>query len=85
MLDPMHIHDYDGPMAKQNTERHTPMRPIRIPDDEWKAFGSHVGDRERTRVIREFIRWYLRWPGAAHPDPPRAKETVLAPEERQDG
>lgn len=81
----MHIHPYDGPMAKQKTEGHTPMRPIRIPDDEWKAFGSYVGDRERARVIREFIRWYLRWPDAAQPEPPRAKETVRAPEESQDG
>lgn len=70
----MHIHDYAGPMAKQNTERHTPLRPLRIPDDEWKPLGEAVGDRERTRVIREFIRWYLRWPGAKLPTRPAASK-----------
>lgn len=77
----MHIHTYPGGMAKQNTENHTRLRQIRVPDDEWTAFGAYVGDRERTRVLREFMRWYLRWPGASHPEPPRAKETVLPPDE----
>lgn len=65
-------------MAKQRTEGHTPLRQLRIPDDEWQALGAYVGDRERTRVVREFIRWYLRWPGATQPEPPRAKEAVVA-------
>jgi hypothetical protein len=64
-------------MAKQRTEGHTPLRQVRIPDDEWQAFGAYVGDRERTRVLREFIRWHLRWPDAKQPEPPRAKEPVL--------
>ncbi|WP_199546364.1 hypothetical protein [Streptomyces sp. N35] len=72
-------------MAKQRTDGHTPLRPLRIPDDEWKALGAYVGDRERTRVVREFIRWYLRWPDAKAPEPSRAKEAVYAPEEPSDG
>lgn len=73
----MHIHHYAGPMAKQNTQRHTPLRQTRIPDDEWEAFGQSVGDRERTRVLREFIRWHLRWPG--NTQPARAAEQVGGP------
>ncbi|MET9073870.1 hypothetical protein ABZX95_17220 [Streptomyces sp. NPDC004232] len=64
-------------MAKQNTEKHTPLRPLRIPDDEWEALGHAVGDRNRTQAIREFIRWKLRWPGNAQPD--RAPEQIGAP------
>ncbi|WP_327066834.1 hypothetical protein [Kitasatospora sp. NBC_01302] len=51
-------------MAKQNTEGHTPLRQLRIPEDEWTALGRLVGDRNRTATIREFIRWYARMPGA---------------------
>lgn len=63
----MHIHHYDGPMAKQKTDGHTPLRPLRIPDDEWEALGKAVGDRNRTRLIREYIRWHLRWPDNKQP------------------
>jgi hypothetical protein len=59
-------------MAKQNTERHTPLRPLRIPDDEWEPLGKAVGDRNRTRLIRDFIAWYLRRPGAKLPTRPPA-------------
>lgn len=73
----MHIHNYDEPMAKQKTEGHTPMRPIRIPDDEWEALGEAVGDRNRTQAIREFIRWKLRWPG--NPQPARTAAQTGGP------
>ena len=76
-MEPMHIQDYAGPMAKQNTEKHTPLRPLRIPDDEWEALGKAVGDRNRTQFIREFIRWHLRWPGNTQPT--RASEQVGGP------
>ncbi len=66
----MHIQPYADPMAKQNTERHTPLRPLRIPDDEWEALGKAVGERNRTRLIREFARWYLRWPDSKQPTRP---------------
>lgn len=77
MMELMHIHNYDGPMAKQSTEGHTPMRPIRIPDDEWEALGQAVGDRNRARLIREYIRWHLRWPGNKQPE--RAAEQIGGP------
>ena len=61
-------------MAKQRTEGHTPLRQLRIPDDEWKPFGEAVGDRERTRVVREFIRWHLGREGAELPERPVSSE-----------
>ncbi|MEH0586210.1 hypothetical protein QA942_19820 [Streptomyces sp. B21-106] len=64
-------------MAKQKTEGHTPLRPLRIPDDEWEAFGQLVGDRNRTQAVREFIRWRLRWPGNSQPA--RAPEQIGGP------
>ncbi|PWG13932.1 hypothetical protein DF268_08690 [Streptomyces sp. V2] len=48
-------------------ETHTTARPVRIPDEDWTEFGKAVGDRERSRVLREFIAWYLRRPKAALP------------------
>lgn len=51
-------------------ETHTTARPVRIPDEDWADFGELVGDRERSRVLREFIAWYLRRPKAALPKRP---------------
>lgn len=57
-------------MAQKET--HTRARPVRIPEDDWAAFGVLVGDRERSRLIREFIAWYLRRPKASLPKRPDA-------------
>ncbi len=53
----------------------TPLRAMRIPDDEWSALGDTVKGTpaDRTGLVREFIRWYLRRPGVTmpkRPDPP---------------
>lgn len=41
----------------------TPGRLIRVDSDLWERFGAAVSDAEpeldRSKVIREFIRWYL--------------------------
>jgi hypothetical protein len=49
----------------------TPARQIRIGDD-WYDFdeGAKAEDTERAAVIRQFIRWYLRKPGATLPKRP---------------
>lgn len=52
----------------------TPIRQIRIPDDEWDEL-KQVAGRSHVRVLREFIRWYLRRPGAKLPVRP-APEAV---------
>lgn len=51
---------------------HTPHRPVRVDDGLWGAFGVAVGERNRSRVIREFIAWYCRVPGAKLPQRPPA-------------
>jgi len=53
-----------------STDRHrTPRRPIGVPDDEWDELGRLVGDRNRSDVVRSFIRALLRRPGARMPRP----------------
>ncbi|MFJ9771157.1 hypothetical protein ACIRVF_07930 [Kitasatospora sp. NPDC101157] len=53
---------------------HTPPRQMRIPDDEWLPFGEATKSQEASRaeVVRDFIRWYLRRPGAKLPPRPEA-------------
>lgn len=50
----------------------TPTRPIRIPDLEWTDFGEAAKrqNADRSAVVREFIDWYLRRPGAKLPKRP---------------
>ncbi|MDT0469927.1 hypothetical protein [Streptomyces gibsoniae] len=53
-------------------------RRVRMPDDEWDPFLQAAqtmhptGRSPRGRVIREFVRWYLRRPGAKLPERPPA-------------
>jgi hypothetical protein len=53
-------------------------RQMRIPDDEWKPFENAAkaqhpeGRSPRAAVVREFIRWYMRRPGAKLPERPAA-------------
>jgi hypothetical protein len=59
-------------MVSRTKETHTTNRVLRIPDDEWNDLGAAAGVRNRTHVIRDFVRWYLRRPGAKLPErPPR--------------
>lgn len=58
--------DYDKP------------RQFRVPDDEWVPFEAATkavrpnGRSPRASVLREFIRWYMRRPGAKLPTRPDA-------------
>ena len=51
----------------------TPARQIRI-GDEWYEFDAAAKSMgtERASVVREFIAWYLRKPGAKMPKRPDA-------------
>jgi hypothetical protein len=53
--------------ANLEKSAHTPPRQMRIPDDEWLPFEEAAKSQGKTRaaVVREFIAWYLRRPGAA--------------------
>jgi hypothetical protein len=53
-------------------ETHTKHRPIRVEDELWAAFGELVGERRRSQVIRDFIRWYVGERSAKLPRPPKA-------------
>lgn len=55
----------------------TPIRQIRIPDDEWDDLRKVAG-RGHVRVLRDFIRWYLRRSGAKLPVRPSAEEITAA-------
>jgi hypothetical protein len=58
--------DYDQP------------RQFRAPDDEWLPFEEAAramhpeGRGPRAQVLREFMRWYMRRPGATMPKRPDA-------------
>jgi hypothetical protein len=65
-------------MATDADNDYDPQRKFRAPDDEWIPFGAATktvhptGRSPRGRVIREFIRWYMRRPGAKLPERPPA-------------
>ena len=53
-----------------------PTRYFAVPDDEWNGFGSAVklSYSNRTKITREFIRWFTRQPGAKMPKRPAEQE-----------
>ncbi len=61
----------------------TPIRQIRIPGDEWDGL-KRVTGHGHVRVLREFIRWYLRRPGAKLPTRPSAAEIAEGLNARSD-
>ena len=67
---------YTAPTIDLVKDTHTRHRPIRVDDDLWAAFGAIVGDRNRSAVIREFIRWYVSERGAKLPRPPKPAPDV---------
>lgn len=64
-----------APMAEQDTEKHTPHRPIRVAQDRWDAFGALVGPRSRAKIVNEFIAWYIGEPGAKQPKRPKPADS----------
>jgi metal-responsive CopG/Arc/MetJ family transcriptional regulator len=51
----------------------TPHRQVRVDDDLWDRFGEAVerqGAPDRSVVLREFMAWYVREPGARSPQRP---------------
>jgi hypothetical protein len=60
----------------------TPISRFRIDGDEWKAFGEAVPrDTDRSAVLRDFVAWYLRRPGAKMPKRPESAGPVRPDEE----
>lgn len=44
-----------------------------VPEDDWKDLGKAVGDKNRAPIVRAFIAWFLRRPGAKLPQRPPAE------------
>jgi len=51
----------------------TPIQHTRVDQDDWDDLESAVG-RQRARIVRDLIRWYLRRPGAALPERPSREQ-----------
>ncbi len=59
-------------MSPRGQGANTPTRPIRVDLDLWGRFGEAAGEQglDRSSVLRDFIRWYVREPGAKLPARP---------------
>lgn len=53
----------------------TPNRAVRVEDQVWDEAGHAATEMgtDRTKVINQFLRWYLRRPGARLPERPPAR------------
>lgn len=54
----------------------TQHRSVRIEDDDWADLGDRAGvvGLDRAKAINQFVRWYIRRPGAKLPTRPPAPE-----------
>jgi hypothetical protein len=57
-----------------DNQRGTTPRKFRMPDEEWDELGQLTADAEtdRSTVLRELARWWMRRPGAKLPKRPAA-------------
>lgn len=58
----------------------TQHRSVRVPDDDWadlETATKRLG-ADRATVIKQFIRWYLRRPGAELPERPGVTSSAAA-------
>ncbi|WP_433369037.1 hypothetical protein ACQPZX_42710 [Actinoplanes sp. CA-142083] len=39
---------------------HTPIQKFRLPAEDWARFGQAAGTRNRSALLAQFVRWYLR-------------------------
>lgn len=52
-----------------NQHPRTPLQNIRVDRDLWETF-RRTAEPNRSAVLREYIRWYVREPGAKMPRRP---------------
>jgi hypothetical protein len=63
-------------MGDETESTYDKPRQMRVPKSEWLPFDEATkaihpeGRGSRARVLREFMRWYMRRPGARPPERP---------------
>lgn len=59
-------------VADESQWKITKVRSIRLEQDLWDELGpaANTAGYDRSGVIRQFVRWYLRRPGARLPQRP---------------
>lgn len=64
-----------GNVADETSWKITKHRSIRLEDDLWRDLdpAARAVGYDRSGVIRQFVRWYLRRPGAKLPQRPAAR------------
>lgn len=76
-------------MTPDTNRDYAPQRKFRAAADEWEPFGDAArsqhpeGRSPRSRVLRDFMRWYMRRPGAKLPERPPAGPWSHADSEEQ--
>lgn len=56
----------------------TKHRSVRIEDQDWTDLAARAPDGDRSAVIKDLVRWYLRRPGAELPARPVSSEEKTA-------
>lgn len=70
---PAYAPDRIADVVSRQKDTHAINRVIRL-REEWVDLGELVGPRHRAQVIRELIRWYLRYPGVKTPVRPEGRD-----------
>ena len=70
-----------GSVARPKTGQ-IPLQNLRINQDDWDDMRAILG-RKAPEIVREFIRWYLRRPGARLPARPTVDEVDEIAAKRQ--
>ena len=66
-----------GRLVRVPNQPKTQHRSVRIEDDDWtdaEQATARMGT-DRAKVINQFLRWYLRRPGAKLPERPPLRES----------
>lgn len=85
MVDACRYEIYCVHVTEETDSDYDAQRQFRAPKDEWDPFEPATrviyptGRGPRGRVIREFIRWYMRRPGAKLPRRPPAGPWSVPP------
>ena len=53
--------------ADRSKDRHKPRATIADMSDEWEELGRLVGDGNRSKVVRQLVRAFLKRPGVKMP------------------